>query len=206
MSTRPTPADIPQRSTEHPEAVVIGGSAGSIEVISDLLAALPADFALPIIIVVHLPRRRPSLLAEVFGPKCACPLKEAEDKGPIVPGTVYVAPADYHLLIDAGPAFALSVDEPVNFTIPSIDALFESAADVYGPGLVGIVLTGANDDGARGLRAIADAGGITLVQSPDEATVRAMPDAAKTACPHARILTVREIRRYLLHIGARKVS
>lgn len=184
-----------------PQAVVIGGSAGATEVLAELLAGLPADFTLPVIVVLHMPRHQPSMLAEVLGPKCACPVREPEDKEPVTPGTVYLASPDYHLLVDAGPVFALSTDAPVNFSLPSIDALFESAAHEYRAALVGIVLTGANDDGARGLRAICDVGGTAVVQSPAEAMARAMPEAAIAACPNARVLTTANIRAYLLSIG-----
>ncbi len=203
MTTRPRQDRAGAGPAVRPQAVVIGGSAGAIEVLSELLAGLPADFPLSVILVLHLPRHQPSMLAEVFGSKCACPVREAEDKEPVTPGTVYLAPPNYHLLVDAGPVFALSTDAPVNFSIPSIDALFESAAHEYGPALVGIVLTGANDDGARGLRAICDGGGAAVVQSPAEAMVRAMPEAAIAACPNARILTTAKIRAYLLSIGTR---
>ena len=103
--------------------------------------------------------------------KCALPVCEAADKEPVRPGTVYFAPPDYHLLIDAGPSLALSADELVNYSRPSIDVLFESAADVYGARLLGIILTGANEDGAAGLAAVHAAGGITIVQEPDSAQV-----------------------------------
>jgi two-component system chemotaxis response regulator CheB len=131
-----------------------------------------------VFIVLHLPRERPSLLAEIFTPKCALKVKEAEDKMRVEPGTVYFAPPDYHLLLDEGPQLALSIDELVHFSRPSIDVLFESAADIYGERLMGIILTGANDDGAAGLAAIHRAGGVTIVQEPDSAQVPLMVLAA----------------------------
>ena len=157
------------------EAVAIGASAGGIEALLILLSALPATCRLSFFIVMHIPRERPSLLAEVFGSRCALPVKEAEDKEPIQPGTVYFAPPDYHLLIDRGPAFAMSSDEPVHFSRPSIDVLFDSAADIYGERLVGVILTGANQDGAEGLAAIGAAGGRTVVQDPVSAAVAYLP-------------------------------
>jgi two-component system chemotaxis response regulator CheB len=148
------------------DAVVIGASAGGIEGLSVLLPALPATLRVPVFIVVHLPREHRSLLSEIFAPKCALPVTEAEDKAPAGRGCVYFAPPDYHLLLEEGPSMALSVDEPVHFSRPSIDVLFESASDVYRQQLLGIILTGASEDGAEGLAAVRDAGGITAVQQP----------------------------------------
>lgn len=160
------------------DALVIGASAGGVEALSLLLTALPATLSFPVFIVLHMPRDRPSLLAPLFGPRCAVPIREAEDKEPVVPGTVYFAPPDYHLLLDAGPVLALSVDDPVNYSRPSIDVLFESASDLYGTRLAGMILTGANEDGATGLAAVRDAGGVTIVQDPDTAFAATMPAAA----------------------------
>jgi two-component system chemotaxis response regulator CheB len=160
------------------DAIAIGTSAGGVEALSILLPALPAGLRASVFIVLHLPRERPSLLAEIFTPKCALKVKEAEDKMRVEPGTVYFAPPDYHLLLDGGPQLALSIDELVHFSRPSIDVLFESAADIYGERLMGIILTGANDDGAAGLAAIHRAGGVTIVQEPDSAQVPLMVLAA----------------------------
>ena len=160
------------------DAIAIGTSAGGVEALSILLPALPAGLRASVFIVLHLPRERPSLLAEIFTPKCALKVKEAEDKMRVEPGTVYFAPPDYHLLLDEGPQLALSIDELVHFSRPSIDVLFESAADIYGERLMGIILTGANDDGAAGLAAIHRAGGVTIVQEPDSAQVPLMVLAA----------------------------
>src|SRR5690606_8571365 len=117
-------------------------------------------------------------LPQIFQHLCRLRTAEAEHGEPIEPGTVYFAPPDYHLLVDRGPQIALSVDEPVHFSRPSIDVLFESAADLYGPGLLGIVLTGASKDGAQGLSAIARAGGTTIGQHPESAAVDTLPLAA----------------------------
>jgi two-component system, chemotaxis family, protein-glutamate methylesterase/glutaminase len=179
-------------------AVVIGGSAGALEALSQILPVLPADFPWPVFVVVHLPPHSESLLAEVLQNKCSLKVREAEDKEPFVPGTVYFAPPDYHLLIEAGGYFSLSADEPELFSRPSIDVLFESAADVYGPDLVGIILSGANQDGSRGLLAIADEGGQTIVQDPATAYAKMMPTQALQSCPHSPALSAEEIARYLV--------
>lgn len=185
-------------------AVVIGGSAGSVEALSVLLPALPAGLQAAVLVVLHLPRNRPSLLCNIFRSRCALPLREAEDKEPIVPGTVYFAPPDYHLLVDDGPALALSVDAPVHYSRPSIDVLFESAADAYGPRLVGMVLSGANHDGARGLAAIGAQGGLALVQHPDSASVRTMPEAALARTPAAQSLAPQQMAAFLSALHAER--
>ena len=165
------------------EAVVIGASAGGVEALSVLLPALPATLRAPIFIVMHLPREHRSLLSEIFAPKCALRVSEAEDKAPVLPGCVYFAPPDYHLLLDEGPSMALSVDEPVHFSRPSIDVLFESAADQYRQQLLGIILTGASQDGADGLAAVRSAGGITVVQQPGDTYKSHMAAAALKLSP-----------------------
>jgi two-component system chemotaxis response regulator CheB len=179
------------------EAVVIGASAGALEALSVILPSLPADYGLPLLIVVHVPPDRKSLLAELFQAKCRIEVREADDKEPIRGGTAYFAPPDYHLLVEPDKSLSLSDDEPVFYSRPSIDVLFESAADAYGPSLIAVVLTGANRDGADGLKAIAEAGGMAIVQSPEGAYASAMPEAAIAECPGARVLTLKEIALYL---------
>jgi two-component system chemotaxis response regulator CheB len=160
-----------------PLAVVIGGSAGSLEVLRPLVRELPRELPCPVVIVIHLPAHS-SGLAELLGAETALRVKQAEDKEPIVAGTVYIAPPSYHLLIESQLTFALSVDAPVHFSRPSIDVLFETACDVFGAGLVGVLLSGASEDGAAGLQEIHAAGGTTIVQSPLSAEVAIMPAAA----------------------------
>ena len=185
------------------EAVVIGASAGALEALSVILPTLPAGFRLPLIVVVHVPPDKRSMLAELFQAKCRIPVREAEDKEPINPGTVYFAPSDYHLLVETEKSLSLSSDEPVLFSRPSIDVLFESAADAYGSALMAIILTGANQDGAKGMKAVAEAGGVTLVQNPDGAFASAMPEAAIEMCPGARVMSLDAITAYLQEVGIR---
>jgi two-component system, chemotaxis family, protein-glutamate methylesterase/glutaminase len=185
------------------EAIVIGASAGALEALSVILPALPTDFGLPLIVVVHVPPDKRSMLAELFRAKCRIPVREAEDKEPISGGTVYFAPPDYHLLIEAEKSLSLSSDEPVLFSRPSIDVLFESAADAYGSALIAIILTGANQDGAKGMKAVVEAAGIALVQNPDGAFASAMPEAAIEMCPGARVMSLDAIAAYLQEIGIR---
>lgn len=185
-----SPALGPTRQTD---AIVVGASAGGVEALSVLLAALPSALRAAVFIVLHLPKDRPSLLVDIFQPRCARPVREARDKETVEAGTVYIAPPDYHLLIEDGPCLALSVDEPVHFSRPSIDVLFESAADVYGERLLGIILTGASRDGADGLAAVRSSGGSTVVQTPATAHAMAMPAAALDRGPVDAVLDVEEI-------------
>jgi two-component system chemotaxis response regulator CheB len=179
------------------DAVVIGASAGGIEALTVLLPALLPGTRAPVFIVLHLPRDKPSVLAEIFARKCALPVREAEDKADVVPGTVYFAPNNYHLLIDSGPQLALSADEPVHHSRPSVDVLFESAVEIYNDRLLGIILSGANEDGASGLAAIHDAGGVTVVQSPQTARAPQMVLSALKLRPADWVLPLDEIANML---------
>ena len=179
------------------EAIVIGASAGALEALSSILPLFPVNYGLPVIIVVHVPPDKKSIMAELFQAKCDIEVHEAEDKEPIRGGTVYFAPPDYHLLVETDKSLSLSNDEPVLYSRPSLDVLFESAADAYGPGLVAVVLTGANQDGAKGIKAVVEAGGTAIVQSPEGAYAAAMPEAAIAECPSARTMSLKEIATYL---------
>lgn len=159
----------PEAALRGIEGIVIGTSAGGVEALSVVLPALPATLRASVFVVIHLPRARSSMLVDIFTRRCALPVHEAEDKDMALPGHIYFAPPDYHLLLNRGPQMALSVDDPVHYSRPSIDVLFESAADVYGENLLGIILTGANADGAAGLNAVHRAGGVTVVQRPEDA-------------------------------------
>lgn len=186
------------------EAIVIGGSAGALDALIAILPGLPAGYPIPIAVVLHVRPEGAPLLVPVLASRCALAIKEAEDKEPFAPGTLYIAPANYHLLVERDRWFSLSVDEHVHFSRPSIDVLFESAADAFGAGLLGVLLTGANEDGARGLAAIRTAGGTTLVQSPDTAQARTMPEAALRLHRPDEVLPVAEIGAYLARVGARR--
>ncbi|MFJ3058340.1 chemotaxis protein CheB [Herbaspirillum sp. NPDC087042] len=191
------------------EAVVIGASAGGVDALSDILPALRAGADVATLVVLHLPRERPSLLVSIFSHRCLQPVREAQDKEPVEAGVIYFAPPDYHLLVDKtpeGPLLAMSNDEPVNFSRPAIDVLFESAADVYGPRLMGIVLTGGNQDGAAGLQAIARAGGVTVVQDPQQAQVPYMPEQALALGEIDYVLTLAQIADLLRTLGAREAG
>ena len=199
---------LPSPLRDHVDAVVIGASMGGVEALGRVLPALPGDAKVAVFVVLHLPRDRTSLLADIFAPLCALSVQEAEDKAPALPGNIYFAPPDYHLLInderlpgEHGPSLLLSVDDPVHFARPSIDVLFESAADVYGARLLGIILTGANADGADGLKTVHDAGGFTVVQDPDAAMAALMPEAARQRHAVDAVLSLDEISGLLRQLG-----
>lgn len=160
--------------------VVIGTSLGGLSALKVLLSGLPADFPVPIAIVQHRHKDSNDLMTLFLQNHALLPLKEVEDKDDIRPSFVYVAPPDYHLLIDKD-SFSLSTDPPVSYARPSIDVLFESAADAYAQQVIGIILTGANQDGAKGLARIKARGGLTIVQEPKTAESPIMPEAALSA-------------------------
>jgi len=157
--------------------IVIGTSYGGLSALQKVLANLPQEFVAPVVIVQHRTRDQDLDLRSFLQKRCPLPLREPEDKEAIAPGIVYLAPRDYHLLIERG-GFALSMDAPISYARPSIDVLFESAAEAYGSRLIGVIMTGANADGANGLAKIKQRGGICIVQEPESAEARQMPDAA----------------------------
>ncbi len=194
-----------RRPLEEISAVVIGASAGGVEALGVLLPALPARCRAAVLIVVHMPRQRPSLLKDLFIARCPLQVREAQDKQPVEPGTVYFAPPDYHLMVetneDASVALALSVDEPVHFSRPSIDVLFESAAECWGDRLMAIILTGANSDGVQGLAAVSRRGGITVVQDPGEAVADTLPAGAVRTGLAQHVLPLAGIGAMLSQLG-----
>lgn len=186
-----------------PEVVVVGASAGGVEALLGLFGGLPAGYGLPLVAVLHLPDNRESLLPDLFARRLALRVKEAQDKEVLQPGTLYFAAPGYHLCIEADRSFSYSREEPVHFSRPSIDYLFESAADAYGAKAMGILLTGANQDGAAGLYTIKQRGGVTVVQDPQEAQVATMPEAALALHQPDYILTLRGILALLAELDSR---
>lgn len=179
------------------DAIVVGASSGGVSALRMLLDALPAGLPVPVLVVQHLPRDRPSQLAELFGHGCPLPVAEAEDKARLRPGTVWVAPPDYHLLVEDRETLALSQDEPVMFSRPAIDPLFESAAAVFGRRLLALLLTGASSDGSQGIAAVREAGGVAWIQCPDEAVSSMMPASALAHAGADEVLTLGQIRERL---------
>ncbi|OGB00320.1 MAG: chemotaxis protein CheB [Burkholderiales bacterium RIFCSPHIGHO2_12_FULL_61_11] len=182
------------------EAVMIGASAGGVTALLTLLTGLPASFHLPMVAVLHLPDDRDSLLTEIFQHRLPIAVREAADKESIAPATLYFAPPGYHLSVEMDRTFSLSCEAPVHYSRPSIDVLMASAADAYGASLAGILLTGANFDGAAGLAKIRQQGGLTVVQDPAEAEVATMPEAAIRKLRPNLILTLDGIRSLLLKL------
>jgi two-component system chemotaxis response regulator CheB len=181
------------------EIIVIGVSLGGLRALAVLLASLPSAFPLPIVVAQHRHADSDQSLTAFLQQYSALAIHEVEDKQEILPGCVYLAPPDYHLLVEAG-SFALSTEAPVIHARPSIDVLFESAADSYGQRVIGVILTGASDDGARGLAKIKRGGGLTLVQEPASAESAVMPAAAIAASEVDQILPLEQITPFLVNL------
>lgn len=179
--------------------IVVGASWGGLAALSELFAALPGDFPVPIAVIQHRSKHADNLLASLLQDITSLRVVDVEDKEPLAPGSVYIAPANYHMMVEGG-HFSLTTDPMVRFSRPSIDVTFISAGDSYPGGTLGVVLTGANDDGARGLRHIVERGGRAIVQDPKTAESKAMPAAAAAAVPEAEILPLPMIAPRLVEI------
>lgn len=179
------------------QALVIGASAGGIDALLRLLPGLHPEFRFPVVVVLHIPEDRDSRLAEVFQQHLSMPVLQAQDKELLRPGHVYFAPPGYHLSIEADRSFSLSQEDPVHFSRPSIDILMTSAADAYGADVCAMLLTGASADGAAGMAAIGEAGGLTIVQDPQDAEISTMPAAAIRLRQPGIILALREMTALL---------
>jgi two-component system, chemotaxis family, protein-glutamate methylesterase/glutaminase len=191
--------------------VVVGTSWGGLVALSTLLHGLPTDFDIPIVVVQHRGKDTERLLTDLLQDATGLNVCEIEDKEPLTAGTVHIAPANYHVLIEEG-HLSLTTDDLVRFSRPSIDVMFMSAADTYAARAIGIVLTGANEDGSRGLAQIARRGGVALVQDPKTAEIPIMPMAAIKAVPSAETLPLAalapkliELSRERATVGVRKV-
>lgn len=181
--------------------VVIGTSLGGLMALETVLSELPADFPLPLVVVQHRSVDSSDVLLQLLRRTTPLPLREPDDKEPIRAGYVYIAPANYHLLVDSG-AFSLSTDAPVSYARPSIDVLFESTADSFGEKVIAVILTGANRDGARGAAQVKAAGGFLIVEDPETAESRPMPLAALAAAEVDKVLSVTEIGLYLTYLAS----
>lgn len=182
------------------EAIVIGGSAGSFQVISNIFSSYSGNLKLPIFITMHRLKQVRTGFVEALSLKSRITIREPDDKDKIEPGITYLAPANYHMLIASDHTIFLSAEEPVNHSRPSIDLLFESCAEVYKEKLVGIILSGANKDGANGLKIISELGGTTIVQDPDEAQVRTMPEAALDLIKADHIFNTAQIIKFFINL------
>ena len=186
------------------EAIVIGVSAGGLEALKAILPALPESFSIPIAIVQHRNERQDNFLIEYLDKISKLKVKEAEGKEPLCSGYAYLAPAGYHLLVEPDRSFSLSVDDRVNYSCPSIDVLFESAAEVFSESLIGIILTGANSDGAKGLKAIKKKGGLAIVQNPATAESDSMPKAALATTKADYIVNLGQLAPLLQQLTAQQ--
>ena len=183
-------------------AIVIGGSAGSFQPITNMLANIPASFPLPIFLCLHRLKHVKHGFVEALSIKSNKPISEPYDKEGVTPGHVYLAPANYHMMMNKGPVMALSSEGLVNNSRPAIDLTMEAAADVYRERLVGILMSGANKDGAEGMRRIKQNGGLTVAQDPDESMINTMPSAAIAATKIDWVLTSEEIVDFLLELAS----
>jgi two-component system chemotaxis response regulator CheB len=181
-------------------AVVIGTSSGGQDALSEILSGLPETFSFSIMVVIHRGHEAGDYLERSSNEKCRCRIKQADDKETIETGTVYFAPPDYHLQVEDDGTLSLSADPPVNYSRPSVDVLFETSADYFNAELVGIVLTGANNDGSRGLKRIGRAGGMTVAQDPDSAQWPYMPRSAVETARPKLVLRLEEIVRFILDL------
>jgi two-component system, chemotaxis family, protein-glutamate methylesterase/glutaminase len=184
------------------EMVVLGASAGGVDVLGGLLAALPKDFAAAVMIVVHLPPDPRSYLVQSFGHRCVLPVIEPDAGEQILAGQVYVAPPGYHLMVESDRTVALSTEAAVRFSRPSIDVMFESAAWTYRERLLAVLLSGANEDGVRGLEAVRAMGGLAWVQAPETASSPEMPRAAIERGAVDDVLTPSSIAQSLVRLPA----
>ena len=182
------------------EAIVIGVSSGGMNAMKVMFSLLPANFSTPIVIVQHIGSHSENVWIQLLNDKSKLEIKEADEKEMIKKGNVYIAPANYHLLIESNKTFSLTIDEKVNFARPSIDVLFESAAEAYQNKLIGVILTGSNNDGTKGIRRIKDYGGLTIVQDPDTAESGFMPASVIASFLPDYVLPLEEIIKILIKI------
>lgn len=182
------------------EAIVMGVSSGGMNAMKIMFALLPGNFTIPIVVVQHLSSRSDSQWIQLLNDKCELCIKEADEKEKISPGTIYIAPPNYHLLIEKNKTFSLSIDGRVNYARPSIDVLFESAAEAYTDKLIGVVLTGSNNDGTNGIKLIKELGGMAIIQDPATAESAFMPASAMKAIEPDYVLPLEAIAELLVKI------
>ena len=183
------------------EAIVIGVSSGGMNVLKIISAALPIDFKIPIIVVQHVGAHSDSQWIQLLNEKSNLHVKEADEKEKIEKGKIYIAPPNYHLLIEKDKTFSLTIDERVNFARPAIDVLFESAAEAYRNKLIGIVLTGSNNDGTKGIKRITECNGLTIIQDPKTAESPYMPESAIRAIKPDHVLSIENIIAFLIKLN-----
>ncbi len=196
-------SEKPKGPSNRYDAIVVGVSAGGLQALETVLGDLPENYSIAVMIVQHRNKKSDDFLCRFLDDLCALRVTEAEDKIPIKAGHVYIAPPDYHLQVEMNRTLSLSVDPPVNYSRPAIDVLFETAAEAYTDRLVGVVLTGANSDGSRGLQTIKKLGGLTIVQDPKTAVASEMPGAALDMVRVDHVLPLEKIGRFLAELNRR---
>lgn len=182
------------------KAVAIGVSTGGVSALKLILGALPADFPIPVMVVTHIAPDSNDGLALLLDSLCAIRVKEADEQEILTPGTVYLAPANYHMLVERGGTLSLTIDPPVNFARPSVDVLLDSAAEIYGSELIGIILTGAGNDGSKGLLSIKERGGLAIVQDPDDAEIGSMPRSALQLLEADYVVILKQVSTLLMKL------
>jgi len=188
----------------HYRCIAIGVSAGGMDALSIIIPTLPPTFSIPVVVIQHVSPHSDNYITRYLDNISAIKVKEVDEKEKLKPGVVYTAPPNYHVLVEENETFSLSVEERVNFARPSIDVFFQCAAEVYGPHLVGVILTGANNDGSAGLKLIKEKGGLAIVQDPQTAEVEGMPRAAIAAAKIDHILPLEQIGPFLVKLASPK--
>lgn len=186
---------------KHPKLLLIGGSAGSLQVIISMLAAMGKDYPLPVLVVIHRNPLFESSLEELLSHRTNRVIKEVEEKEVILPGKVYLCPADYHVLVERDHSFSLDYSERVNYSRPSIDVTFSAAADAYREGVIGVLLSGGNADGVHGMEDIKARGGLTIVQDPQTAEVPYMPQQVLLHMKADLVVAAEELPRLIKSLG-----
>lgn len=189
------------KMTPNNKVIIIGGSAGSLLVLMEVLPALPTQICFALVVVLHRKSSDDLTLEELFKLKTKIPVKIIEDKTPILPGFLYVAPSNYHLLFEKNETLSLDTSEKINYSRPSIDVSFESASEIYGTNLIGILLSGSNSDGTAGLQAIQNAGGMIVIQDPNTADMSFMPNNALKNCTPDYVYNTVEILNFIISIN-----
>ncbi len=193
-------------STPRYKCIVIGVSSGGMNALSKIIPSLPREYPIPVIVVQHISPNSDNYMTRYLDSISNVSVKEVDEKESLQQGFVYTAPPNYHVLIEDDETLSLSVEDRINFARPSVDVLFESAADVFGHRLIGIILTGANNDGSLGLKKIKDKGGLVLIQDPDTSEVNGMPSAALSVVKADHVLQLDEIGPFLVKIAEKKAS
>lgn len=194
------PNTISEKAADRFRLIVIGVSTGGVHALKLIFNKLPPDFAIPILVVQHISPESGKGLATLLDELCRIRVKEAEEEEMLTPACVYIAPPNYHMLVERGGSISLSDDPPVNFARPSVDVLFESAAAAFGRGVIGVILTGAGFDGGRGIQRVKEQGGLVIVQEPEDAEASSMPENALSHVSADHVAPLKQIPELLMEL------